>query len=98
MTVTREAVSPAVGLHQPYDYVRTELVEPDWRRFPGWHDVSEKQWRDAQWQREHRVRDLPPVLRALHADGPRGQLDRAGHQTQAGTQAGRPPGRDHRLP
>ncbi|SDH55899.1 lysine 2,3-aminomutase [Lentzea fradiae] len=42
---------------QPHEYVRRELVEPDWRRFPGWAHVTEAQWRDAQWQRAHCVKD-----------------------------------------
>jgi lysine 2,3-aminomutase len=47
---------------QPYRYVRTELVEPDWRRLPGFRDVTEAQWREAQWQRAHCVKNL----RQLH--------------------------------
>ncbi|GAA3438891.1 KamA family radical SAM protein [Kutzneria kofuensis] len=43
---------------QPYEYVRRELVEPDWRRFPGWRDVTDAQWRDAQWQRSHCVKNI----------------------------------------
>ncbi|MEV6974169.1 lysine 2,3-aminomutase [Kitasatospora sp. NPDC093806] len=42
---------------RPYQYVRTPLVEPDWRRLPGWRDVTEAQWRDAQWQRAHCVKN-----------------------------------------
>jgi len=38
---------------QPYTYARRELVEPDWRRMPGWKDVTPEQWRDVQWQRSH---------------------------------------------
>ncbi|MGH3679825.1 MAG: KamA family radical SAM protein [Natronosporangium sp.] len=34
------------------------LVEPDWRRLPGWRDVGPAQWRDPQWQRAHCVRNL----------------------------------------
>jgi lysine 2,3-aminomutase len=43
---------------QPYEYVRRELVEPDWRRLPGWRDVTDAQWRDAQWQRSHCVKNI----------------------------------------
>lgn len=42
---------------QPYQYVRTTPVEPDWRRLPGWRDVTDAQWRDAQWQRAHCVKN-----------------------------------------
>ena len=52
---------------QPYRYVRPTLVEPDWRRLPGWRDVTAAQWRDAQWQRAHCVRDARQ-LRAVMGD------------------------------
>ncbi|GHE82227.1 lysine 2,3-aminomutase [Amycolatopsis deserti] len=52
---------------QPYAYRRTELTEPDWRRFPGWREVTEAQWRDAQWQRVHCVRNIKQ-LRAVLGD------------------------------
>ncbi len=52
------------GVRQPYSYVRKELVEPDWRRFPAWRGVTEAQWRDAQWQRVNCVKN-PGQLRAV---------------------------------
>src|SRR5256885_9036800 len=52
---------------QPYRYVRTELAEPDWRRLPGWREVTTAQWRDAQWQRAHSVKN-PRQLRAVVGD------------------------------
>jgi lysine 2,3-aminomutase len=65
MTVVteRHAVARATeafrrALHQPYDYQRRELVEPDWRRLPGWRDVIEESWRNAQWQRVHCVKNI----------------------------------------
>src|SRR5439155_22562033 len=67
MTATQEAVSPADTLDQPYHYSRSELIEPDWRRFPGWRDVTEAQWRDAQWQRVHCLRNIRH-LRAVLGD------------------------------
>ncbi|WP_037603596.1 KamA family radical SAM protein [Streptacidiphilus rugosus] len=45
-------------IRQPYQYARTALVEPDWRRLPGWRDVTVAQWRDAQWQRAHCVKNI----------------------------------------
>src|SRR5690348_4227945 len=42
----------------PYEYRRRELVEPDWRRFPGWRGVTDAQWRDPQWQRAHCVKNV----------------------------------------
>jgi lysine 2,3-aminomutase len=51
----RIAADPAP---QPYVYRRRELVEPDWRRFPGWRGVTQAQWCDARWQRSHSVKNL----------------------------------------
>jgi lysine 2,3-aminomutase len=45
-------------IEQPYVYERRELVEPDWRRLPGWRDVTEAQWADAQWQRVNCVKNI----------------------------------------
>jgi lysine 2,3-aminomutase len=45
-------------VHQPYMYDRKPLIEPDWRRLPGWREVTEQQWLDAQWQRAHSVKNL----------------------------------------
>ena len=39
---------------QPFAYpLRREFVEPDWRRLPGFADVTTEQWESAQWQRAH---------------------------------------------
>src|SRR5689334_13350174 len=53
--------------NQPYLYERKELVEPDWRRFPGWREITDTQWRDAQWQRVHCVKNVKQ-LRAVVGD------------------------------
>lgn len=57
--------SPAID--QPYTYVRKELSEPDWRRYPGWSTVAESEWRDAQWQRAHSIKNIGQ-LRAVTGD------------------------------
>lgn len=67
MTAIQEPVTPAAAIDQPYEYARAELVEPDWRRFPGWHGVTDAEWRDAQWQRVHCIRNAKQ-LRALMGD------------------------------
>jgi lysine 2,3-aminomutase len=43
---------------QPYTYVRKELSEPDWCRYPGWASVTASEWRDPQWQRAHSVKNI----------------------------------------
>lgn len=52
---------------QPYTYLRKELYEPDWRRYPGWATVTEPEWRDPQWQRAHSVKNIGQ-LRAVVGD------------------------------
>ncbi|HET7015972.1 MAG TPA: lysine 2,3-aminomutase [Streptosporangiaceae bacterium] len=72
-------------IEQPYVYKRAELVEPDWRRFPGWAQVSAQDWESAQWQRSHcvkNIRQLAAVLgdgvdEAFYADLERDQAERA---------------------
>jgi lysine 2,3-aminomutase len=72
-------------LQQPYDYRRRELVEPDWRRLPGWASVTRENWESAQWQRAHCVknaRQLREVVgtgltEAFLADLERDQRERA---------------------
>ncbi|CAA9326925.1 MAG: Lysine 2,3-aminomutase [uncultured Nocardioidaceae bacterium] len=70
---------------QPYAYLRTELVEPDWRRLPGWATVTEDEWRSAQWQRSHCVKSLRQLRQLMgdllderfYADLDRDQRERA---------------------
>ncbi len=72
-------------LPQPYEYRPRELVEPDWTRLPGWADVTQAQWLDAQWQRSHCVKNtkqLREVMGGLltddfYADLERDQAERA---------------------
>src|SRR4051812_26186381 len=65
-------------LPQPYPYRRRPLVEPDWRRLPGWAEVTDAQWSDAQWQRAHCVkntRQLAAVMGDLLDDAFYADLD-----------------------
>ena len=55
------------SIDQPYAYRRRELIEPDWTRLPGWRDVTDAEWADAQWQRAHCVKNIAQ-LRALMGD------------------------------
>ena len=72
-------------ISQPYVYRRHELAEPDWRRFPGWAQVSAADWESAQWQRAHCIknsRQLRQVMgegltEAFMADLERDQRERA---------------------
>ncbi|MCO5972278.1 KamA family radical SAM protein [Actinoallomurus soli] len=86
VTAVAEESVPAPGAHpQPYAYRHRELAEPDWRRFPGWRDVTAAEWESAQWQRAHcvkNVRQLRQVMGDLlsedfYADLERDQRERA---------------------
>src|SRR5216117_970825 len=51
---------------QPFAYPLTrEFVEPDWRRLPGYRDVTPDQWESAQWQRAHSIKNLKELKDAL---------------------------------
>jgi len=52
-------------IDQPYAYRRRELAEPDWRRFPGWAEVSDAEWESAQWQRAHCVKNARQLSEVL---------------------------------
>ncbi|HLX47310.1 MAG TPA: lysine 2,3-aminomutase [Streptosporangiaceae bacterium] len=73
------------AVDQPYPYARKQLVEPDWRRFPGWAGVTQAEWESAQWQRVHCVKNLrqlsqvtgPGLSEAFCADVLRDQRERA---------------------
>jgi len=70
---------------QPYAYQRRELAEPDWRRFPGWAQVTAAEWESAQWQRAHCVKNArqlrqltgPGLDERFFADLERDQRERA---------------------
>jgi KamA family protein len=70
---------------QPYAYRRRELVEPDWRRLPGWRDVNAEEWESAQWQRAHCVKNVKQLRdvfgdlldESFYADVERDQAERA---------------------
>jgi lysine 2,3-aminomutase len=73
---------------QPYRYRRFDAVEPEWRRFPGWRDVSDAQWRDVRWQRAHSIktlRRLRDVLGGLVGDVffKDAERDQASHATMS---------------
>src|ERR1700687_3447864 len=53
---------PAGKVHasaQPFTYpLKREFVEPDWRRLPGYKNVTQEEWETALWQRRHTVKNL----------------------------------------
>src|ERR687886_90124 len=51
---------------QPFRYpLEREFVEPDWTRLPGYRSVTGEQWRSAQWQRAHTVKNLAELKTAF---------------------------------
>jgi lysine 2,3-aminomutase len=65
MGVTTSSDHSGPGPEQPYVYRRRELVEPDWRRFPGWRSVTVEEWHSAQWQRAHCVKNVRQLRAVL---------------------------------
>jgi lysine 2,3-aminomutase len=61
----RPVWKPAGRVHtgeQPFKYpLQREFVEPDWRRLPGYKDVTASEWETALWQRRHTVKNLKEV-------------------------------------
>ena len=44
---------------QPFHYpLLRAFVEPDWRRLPGYREVTLAEWESALWQRKHTVKNL----------------------------------------
>src|SRR5208283_4216000 len=67
----RPTWKPAGKVHagdQPFTYpLKREFVEPDWRRLPGYKDVTQEEWETALWQRKHTVKNLKE-LKAVFGD------------------------------
>lgn len=56
----------AQAVPQPYPYTADrELVEPEWRRLPGYREVTEEEWGSAKWQRLHTVKNLDALRRVF---------------------------------
>ncbi|MES9607108.1 lysine 2,3-aminomutase [Actinomadura sp. NPDC000929] len=80
-----DALQSEEAARQPYAYRRRPLAEPDWRRLPGWRDVTEAEWESAQWQRAHCVKNVRQLRRVMgdllderfYADLERDQAERA---------------------
>ena len=72
-------------IDQPYVYRHRELAEPDWRRLPGWTDVTARDWESVQWQRAHCVKNVRQLRQVVggglderfYADLERDQAERA---------------------
>ena len=72
-------------IDQPYAYRHRALAEPDWRRLPGWAEVSREDWESAQWQRAHCVKNIRQLRGVMggglaerfYADLERDQAERA---------------------
>src|ERR1700756_4937722 len=65
----RPTWKPAGKVHageQPFTYpLKREFVEPDWRRLPGYKNVSKEEWETALWQRRHTVKNLKELKDAF---------------------------------
>ncbi|WP_426753126.1 KamA family radical SAM protein [Myxococcus sp. Y35] len=69
MQTTPIRAKPEAGpAEQPFSYpLRREFIEPDWRRIPGFKDVSAADWENSVWQRKHTVKNLKELKATLGA-------------------------------
>lgn len=57
---------PPTGAKQPYPYRYTsEFHEPDWKRIPGYKNVSESDWNSALWQKRNFVKNVAQLKDVL---------------------------------
>jgi lysine 2,3-aminomutase len=74
---------------QPFTYpLQRAFVEPDWRRLPGFRDTTAAEWRSAQWQRAHTVKNLRQLAAVFGGLAPESLLssvarDQADHATMS---------------
>jgi lysine 2,3-aminomutase len=65
---------------QPIQYpLKREFAEPDWRRLPGYRNVTAQEWESALWQRRHTVknlRELKEVFQERIPDALLGSIER----------------------
>ncbi|WP_141593618.1 MULTISPECIES: KamA family radical SAM protein [unclassified Myxococcus] len=69
MQTTPIRAKPEAGpAEQPFTYPhRREFIEPDWRRIPGFKDVSAADWENSVWQRKHTIKNLKELKATLGA-------------------------------
>jgi lysine 2,3-aminomutase len=61
----KRAAPPSSG-RQPYPYKYTaEFAEPDWRRLPGYKNVTEEEWNSALWQKRNFVKTAAQLKEVL---------------------------------
>jgi len=59
ITSTPAGPRPVRAARQPFQYPpKRAFVEPDWRRLPGYREVTAAEWESALWQRKHTVKNL----------------------------------------
>lgn len=51
---------------QPYNYVyNPELLEPDWKRIPGYQGITKAEWESALWQKRNLVKSVAQLKQVL---------------------------------
>ena len=62
----RHTIPQAGPAAQPVEYpMKREFREPDWKRLPGYRNVSKKDWESALWQRRNSVKNLKELKAAF---------------------------------
>jgi lysine 2,3-aminomutase len=67
-TMSTAAAHEVRRAEQPFTYpLKRAFVEPDWRRLPGYRDVTQAEWESALWQRKHTVKNLRELKQVFGA-------------------------------
>lgn len=61
-----KTIAKTATTHQPYQYQFSSLFEePDWRRLPGYKNVTQQEWESALWQKRNFVKTVAQLKQVL---------------------------------
>ena len=68
MADQNKGTQAATATKQPYSYTySSNFLEPDWRRIPGYKEVSESDWNSALWQKRNFIKTVAQLKQVLGA-------------------------------
>jgi lysine 2,3-aminomutase len=76
-------MSPAMPAPNELARPRGDFAEPDWRRLPGFRDVSTSEWESSTWQLAHAVKNVRQLAEVFGSHLPDGLADDIERDQQA---------------
>ena len=68
MADQNKGTKAATATKQPYSYTySSNFLEPDWKRIPGYKEVSESDWNSALWQKRNFIKTVAQLKQVLGA-------------------------------